>query len=291
VRTKHFYITAPPHKHTVKKYINWQTGKIAVSVTGRLKAHTLVLIHGFCEDYTIWDHLLPDLEHLRVVQVDLPGFGRSTPIVGEGAPSLDSYTEALQHVFSALKIKNAVLVGHSLGGYIALRFADQHPKLLAGVGLVNSHPFADTPERKEIRTKAIGLLQNGGKNPFVKQLITGLFSQAYYKDHHDTVNGLITKARRYQVEGIVYATQAMRDRPDQVSVMQNTALPVLMILGAHDHLVPPAVVDQFMHLPKIGKIAILPEVTHMAMFEDQAATSAHLSAFVDFCTDKHIKKG
>jgi pimeloyl-ACP methyl ester carboxylesterase len=269
---------------SMKKHITYQNGKIYIQTQGRSKSRVLVLLHGFCEDLSIWSHLLPDLAEIRVVCIDLPGFGKSTPLHGNAV--LRNYTDAVLHVLDALKLEKVVLVGHSLGGYVALQFADLHPERLAGFGLINSHPLADTPERRTIRTRTVGLIENGGQRAFVKQLFSGLFEPQFAKQHPNLVKGLINKAAKFPPEGIINASIAMRDRPDQTQVLVQTQVPVLLLLGEKDQLIAPEIVDQFMHLPQRSQVQIIKEVAHMAMLEQSVPTTLALSSFISFCTKK-----
>jgi pimeloyl-ACP methyl ester carboxylesterase len=265
----------------MKKFIPYQTGKICVHTQGRSSKRMLVLLHGFCEDHTVWLDLLPELTDMRVVCIDLPGFGKSTPLAG--TPSLLAYTQAIAHVLDALGLQKTVLVGHSLGGYVALQFAGLYPDRLYGFGLINSHPLADSEERRAIRTRTVGLLENGGQRAFVKQLLSGLFEPQFAKSNPELVKGLIRKAAKYPTEGIIFATLAMRDRADQTAVLSQTQKPVLFILGEKDHLIPTEAVDQFIHLANRADVHLLPGVAHMAMFEQAPKVADALRNFTQFC--------
>ncbi len=263
----------------MKKYIDWHGRRLHVQTFGRPQRKTLVLLHGYCEDLSIWHHLLSRLTGMRVILLDLPGFGKSGPL--QQAGSLEAYADAVAFALRQVKVSQAVVLGHSLGGYVALQFARSYPDLVSGFGLVNSHPLADAPERKEARNKTIQLIASGGKKNFVRQLIPGLFHPDFADKQQ--VQALIRLAAKGPDEGIVHAAEAMRDRPDQTDFLSKAQVPVLMLLGDDDHLVTRPMRDQFIHLPAVAQVVLLPKVAHMAMFEAPQQTCEALNEFVSFC--------
>jgi pimeloyl-ACP methyl ester carboxylesterase len=119
--------------------IAWKNGEINYTDEGR--GTTVVLIHGFCESLSLWDDWQEDLvdEDLRIIRVDLPGFGASTAT----ADNMDDYAASVNAVIKKVKIKRGILIGHSMGGYVTLALAATQPTWLIGVGLFHSHPYAD----------------------------------------------------------------------------------------------------------------------------------------------------
>jgi pimeloyl-ACP methyl ester carboxylesterase len=265
--------------HDMRKYLDWQGGKIYVQSHGRTRKHVLLLLHGFCEDHTIWDGLITGLTDMRVVTIDLPGFGRSTPIKG-GLPQVSTYAQAVLCVLDSLKLGQVTIIGHSLGGYIALKFADLFPARLTSFGLINSHPLPDSQERKLIRDQTIGLLRSGKQRMYVKQLFSGLFEPSFAQSNLLIIQNLVNQAAKMDVEGIVYALGAMRDRPDQKSVLTNSSCPVLILLGELDTLIPNEIYLQFIHLPEVATIHLLRGVAHMSMLEDLKTTSRIIQSFI-----------
>jgi pimeloyl-ACP methyl ester carboxylesterase len=271
--------------NTVKKYIDWNSIRIYAQTFGRPQRNTLVLLHGYCEDQSIWQHLMPKLAGMRVVLIDLPGFGKSQPL--PQSANLDAYAEAIATVLDTLNIQQAILIGHSLGGYVAMRFADKYSHRLYGFGLINSHPLADTPEKQAARNKTIQLIKDGGKSAFVRQLIPGLFKPDF--SDKEQITALVKAAQKGPDAGIIQAAEAMRDRPDQTHVLKQAKIPVLMLLGTDDHLVSREMRDTFIHLPEIAQVEIVPHVAHMAMFEAAEFTANVLGKFVQLC-HSHSKR-
>ncbi len=254
--------------------------RIASAVNGRSKNLPLVLLHGFCEDHTVWDTMLPLLKGLRLIRVDLPGFGGSdVPAV----PGMNSYADAVCAVLNDLNISRCVLVGHSMGGYTALAFAEKYPERLAGFGLFHSHPLADTEVQIENRRRGIELLRSGKKASYVAQLFPTLFPPEFVAAQPALLGQLIRRGRRQSTEGIIAALLAMMDRPDRTEVLRQTAVPVLFLLGEKDPLVPAAHREKMMPLPNVADLHVLPEVAHMGMFEAPEKAAEIIRHFYSFC--------
>ncbi len=173
------------------KYLHHHDRTIAYSTQG--KGPAIVLLHGFCEDSTIWSDFQSALADagFQVVCIDLPGFGGSEPIPHA---SIEQYAEAVEAVVGTLELSRFVLTGHSMGGYTALAFAEKHPERLAGLGLFHSHPYADSESKKEARRKNIQFIENHGHIMFVKQLMPMLFAPAFAASNSYLVGKLVHAA-------------------------------------------------------------------------------------------------
>jgi len=236
----------------------------------------LVLLHGFCEDSSLWDGLIPLLPDIPILSIDLPGFGESDL---PQAPDMAAYSTAVKAVLDALQVERCVLVGHSLGGYVALEFAARFGDGLAGLGLFHSHPFPDDDARKNARMRGIEMLRSGKRDLYVAQLFPNLFAPAYAQAHPEIVQAMIEKGKQQPAEGIVGALQAMMGRADHQETLKNVRCPVLFLLGSADGLVP---VDQALKaamLPDMAQVEVLDGVRHMGMFEAEGMSAGALLNF------------
>lgn len=254
--------------------------RVACHVDGAAAGLPLVLLHGFCEDASVWDGFLPFLQDIRLIRVDLPGFGASEPAPANG---MTNYAEALRAVLDALAVDTCVLVGHSMGGYAALEFAEKNPQRLAGLGLFHSHPFEDGPERKEARRRGIEMLQSGKKDLYVAQLFPGLFPEAYVRDNPALLEALIENGKRQPVEGIIAALENMIARKDHRDTLRHAGFPVLWILGELDAIVPASQALQAAVSLDVADVHILPGIGHMGMFEAPEKCLGIVRSFWDFC--------
>jgi pimeloyl-ACP methyl ester carboxylesterase len=253
-------------------------------VSSGSKALPLVLLHGLCEDADIWAPMLPLLENIPLIRVDLPGFGASDlPLTA----SMEAYADAVCAVLNELGVPRAVVVGHSMGGYTALAFAEHYPERLAGLGLFHAHPFADTPDRVEARHRSIALLKEGKRDLYVKNMFAGLFAPAFAAAHPEKVEWVIKhQGCRQSAEGIAVALEGMMARPDRTATLGQCPHPVLWLLGAMDVLVPTApVLDAAAGCP-VSMVHLLPGVGHMGMLEAPAECAGILQAFYAYCAGR-----
>ncbi|MBX2893280.1 MAG: alpha/beta hydrolase [Saprospiraceae bacterium] len=256
---------------------------IAYRSEGAVEGLPLVLLHGFCESHSVWDVIMPSLSATRrVVRLDLPGFGASAP---PAAASMGTYSEAIRAVLDEVSVEKCVLVGHSMGGYAALEFAEHHPERLSGLGLFHSHPFEDSDERREARRRGIEMLQAGKRDLYVSQLFPGLFAETFAKTHPERLNALIDEAKRFAPEGIAAALEAMLGRKNHTETLRRIACPVLFVLGEQDAIAPPEQVLQAAVLPRVADVHILTGVGHMGMFEAAEKSAEIVHKFWEFCAE------
>jgi pimeloyl-ACP methyl ester carboxylesterase len=201
--------------------------------------------------------------------VDLSGFGASE-ILPEH--SIEIMAESVKAVLDALNVTNCVLIGHSMGGYVAVEFAKNYPEGVKGLGLFHSHPYADSEAHKISRRKSIQFIQKNGSILYVKQLIPSLFAELFATSNEFLMNSLIFKASKYPPAAIIGAHEAMLNRPDNADVLKMATYPVLFIIGKQDKVVPYQVSLEQTHLPAIADIHILPKVAHMGMYRAKNET-------------------
>lgn len=264
----------------MKKIRNSQNRSIACYQNGASDGLPLVLLHGFCEDASVWSGFLPGLEHISLIRVDLPGFGGSDLPEAAG---MEHYAAAVKAVLDELGVQRCVLIGHSMGGYTGLAFAKAYPRYLAGLGLFHSHPYADKPEQTEARNRGIEMLRSGKKDLYVAQLFPKLFAPAFPEKHPDILEALISQGKQQATEGIIAALEGMIARPDHTNTLHEADYPVLFLLGEEDTLVPPAQGLSAATMPEIAEIHLLPQVGHMGMFEAPAETARICADFWQFC--------
>ncbi|MEP6595192.1 MAG: alpha/beta hydrolase [Ginsengibacter sp.] len=260
------------------KFIPFKNSTIFYRVSGQGK--TVVLIHGFGEDGNIWNDIVKKLKNdFRVIVPDIPGSGRSTILKDEDTPILiDDYAEVIIHVLKNEPENNFVIIGHSMGGYIALAIAEKSPEILNGFGLFHSTAFGDDEERKKARLKSIDFIQTHDAISFLRTSIPGLFADKFKQEHADVVEKLIDAGRSFSNETLIQYQRAMLSRPERKRVLQKTDLPVLFIIGEKDQAIPLKQSLTQCHLPSIASVHILTNAAHMGMLEEsELCTNAVIS--------------
>ncbi len=241
----------------------------------------VVLLHGLGEDGSIWEPVWTNLlPQYQLLVPDLPGIGQSG-LLEEG--SMDAYAAAVKAMLDAESIRHCTMLGHSLGGYIALAFAATFQEWLNGLGLVHSTALADSEERREGRRKFINFIETHGAAAFLKNTLPALFSPDFAAAQPQVIDALIEKSAVIPAAALTQFYNAMINRPDTTHLLANSPVPVLFIAGVHDTAVPVASLQQQFHLPPVAEVHILRHSGHMGMLEETARTNEAISHFVHFC--------
>jgi pimeloyl-ACP methyl ester carboxylesterase len=242
----------------------------------------VMLIHGFAEDHSIWEHQTAFLRnHYRVVVPDLPGTGRSQltdPL------SMESMAEFIYAILTAEGISQITVIGHSMGGYVALAFAEKYPHLLEGLGLFSSTARPDSEEKIEGRQKSIKMIRQYGLEPFFRQMLPNMFAARFRNQQGARVDTYIQQALAAAgQEACIAYYEAMMARPDRTEVLKAIQVPVLFFIGKEDQAVPPENALPQVTMPAIASIHIFDQVGHMGPWEVYEESNLILHHFVAFC--------
>jgi pimeloyl-ACP methyl ester carboxylesterase len=241
----------------------------------------VVLVHGFAEDGAIWNKQAEQLkEHYRILIPDLPGCGRSSPLTE--APSMESLAEDLLLLLDHGNIGRCILIGHSMGGYITLAFAEKYPERLSGFGLFHSTAYADTDEKASARRKSIEFIHKNGSAPFIRQSTPNLFAADTRSSSPDLIGDMTRRYSGFSPDALVHYYEAMIRRPDRTAVLERSKVPVLFVIGRQDQAVPPGQALQQTHIPSLSHIHILNDSGHLGMLEEPDRSSSILQSFLNF---------
>ncbi len=212
------------------KQIDYKNTTISYSDTG--KGSAVVLLHGFLENQTMWKELTPILSNKnRVITIDLLGHG-ATECLGY-VHSMENNAEIVKAVLSHLRIRKAIFVGHSMGGYVALAFAELYPATIKGLVLLNSTSKEDSTERKHNRDRAIKAVKQNYVN-FVRLSIANLFSENNRERLEKEIENVKLEALKTPLQGIVASLEGMKIRKDREFILHESGFPKLLILGKKD---------------------------------------------------------
>jgi pimeloyl-ACP methyl ester carboxylesterase len=243
----------------------------------------VMLVHGFGEDSSVWENQTTVLQqHFQLIVPDLPGSGKSSILKSEDV-TINNYTTALSELLKAENIDECVVLGHSMGGYITLAFAEMFPDKLKGFGFIHSTAFADSEEKKDTRRKGIRFIQEHGSYPFLKNSTPSLFSEAFKKDRPEAVEALIEKGKYFSKEALIQYYNAMINRPERTDILRNSNVPVLFVIGTEDTAAPLEDLLKQVNLPAVSYIHIIEGVGHMSMLEKPGEVNDYISAFLNDC--------
>ena len=203
-----------------------------ISFIDQGKGKAVVLLHGFLENKSMWnDYILEISKKNRVITIDLLGHG-ATECLGY-VHSMEDNADVVQAVLQELKIRKSVLIGHSMGGYVALAFAEFYPENVKGIVLLNSTSRADSDERKTNRDRAIKAVKQN-YTAFVRMSIANLFSEKNRIILIDEIENVKTEALKTPLQGIVASLEGMKIRKDREVILHFATYPILLVLGKED---------------------------------------------------------
>ena len=229
-----------------------------------MPATQLVFLHGFGEDERVWADFLPF--HAFSFSAVCPAYAEWTDCA-----TLADYA---RKIVSALPSdSHFILVGHSMGGYIALEIASQFPERIQKVVMLHSTFVADTEEKKINRDRTAELLEKKGTGFFIGPFLPNLFASV----SPDLLATLTERYRTLPASGLMAATLAMRNRKDFTSFIQQTDIPFLFILGEQDALISPESITRFV----TKSVVILPNVGHQGTYEAPNAVAEAINQFVN----------
>jgi len=246
---------------------------IQLAYDRRGRGTPLVLLHGFPLDHHLWDEVVPFLEdRFDIILPDLRGFGESTAV--DSPYGMNNYASDIAGLLDQLNIQKTAVAGHSMGGYVALAFTRLYPERVSGLGLVSSQLLGDSPERKEGRYKSAADVSENGIGSVVATMTPKFSSdeklQAFAR----------TSMERQQPSAYVGALKAMAERIDSTPLLASLKIPVVVIHGDADALIP---IDRAREvrdsLPEARLIEIH-DAGHMPMLEAVNETAEALRRLV-----------
>ena len=257
--------------------IIYNNAKIHYRVEG--KGNALVLLHGFTESLDIWDEFSAELSlYFKVICIDLPGHGKSDCL--SEIHSMELMADCVHAALKEQNITECVMIGHSMGGYVALAYAEKYPGYMKGLGLFHSSALADTPEGKTNRAKAIKVIENNHSG-FIMNFIPDLFAPANRKTFEKEINALIKKAQSLSKQAIIAAQRGMMERRDMRHILKNATYPVLFIAGKQDVRVPFEKILEQITLPKDSSSLLLHDIAHMGYLEAGEKTIYAVKCFAE----------
>lgn len=264
----------------MKKNFTYNNTEIFYSVEGEGKP--VIFLHGFAETSFVWHCQSTYLKKFcKVIVPDLPGYGKSSILpINPKNIRIDDYADCINALIENEKINKCIIIGHSMGGYIALSIAEKYPGKIDALGFVHSTAFADSEEKKQMRLKGIETIEKYGAYSFVKNTTPNLFTSRFKKENTEEVDELIKLSKTYTKESLQQCYYAMMNRPDRTSVLKNNKFTVLFLIGKEDAAVPVSDILKQVSVPDISYIHILNNVGHMGMWEAADNVNDYLEEFI-----------
>ncbi len=236
------------------------------------KGPAIVLLHGFLESSTMWKPLLPQLsKNNTIITIDFPGHGKSG-VISE-IHSMELMAEVVDQLLQHLQISSATFIGHSMGGYVTLAYAEIYPHKIEKIILLNSTSAADSEERKENRNRSLKAIDQN-PNAYISMAIGNLFAESSRDKFAAEIEILKNEAYSFPVEGIKATIKGMRDRKDRTEVLKNFNNGKYMILAKEDPILP--VLEAKKLAEQCGCSVKIIEGGHMSLTENWDRVTKHL---------------
>ena len=264
------------------KYAEFKKIKIHFTDTG--KGRVLVLVHGFLGSHEIWHWFVKKLsKKFRVICIDLPGHG-NTQCIGY-YHSMELLAQSVKSVLDRVGVRRYVIVGHSMGGYAALAFAELFPENMSGLCLFHSMSYSDSVEKKKERERIIRIVKKEHQ-PYVNDAITSLFAfenLGKLKTELDKAKEIAAKVSK---QAVINSLEGMKERKSRDMILKFAEYPILFILGKKD-----SVINYEIMYPQIGlcmypSVLILEDAGHMGFYESPQETVTELEHFAMRCFNK-----
>jgi pimeloyl-ACP methyl ester carboxylesterase len=264
----------------MEKNLQFQNRSITYWLEGSGKP--VMLVHGFAEDHRVWENQVKHLQkYFQLILPDLPGSGKSELL---DDVSMENMASVLKAILDKESISKVAMVGHSMGGYVTLAFAEKYADYLNCFCLFHSTAYPDNDEKKQVRAKAIEFMKRNGVEEFLKTSTPNLFMKDALgnldKDRQAMVIKVLEDYRELDGNALVAYYQAMMNRPDRTHVLKTFTKPILYLLGKHDTAVPYQQGLDQTRLAGNVDVHTLNNSGHMGMWEEPLESNRILEDFL-----------
>lgn len=260
----------------MKKIVDFKGRKISYSVYG--EGNAVILLHGFGEDDSVWKNQIPFLqEDFKIIVPQLPGTGESELL---DEMSMETMAASIMQIADNERLGSFVIIGHSMGGYTTLAFAEKYMDRLKAFGLYHSTSIADSEEKMVNRRKGIDFVKKHGALAFFKSITPNLFSEITKNNNPDLVMQTVNNIPNFSDESVIVYYEAMIARKDRTDVLETAPVPVLFIIGKCDNLIPYLDALRLSSLPEKSYIYLLKNSGHLGMLEEVEESNKVLKEFL-----------
>lgn len=227
----------------------------------------VVLLHGYLESMLVWDEFAALLkESVRVVTIDLPGHGVS--MVTSQVHTMEYLAECVALAMEALGIERYSVVGHSMGGYVALAMVEKYASRLESIVLLSSTTSADSQEKCDRRRREIELIKAGKKNMLARLVPHAGFAPENVKRLKDYIEDIGELILMTEDEGVIAILGGMIERKSRGELLRQSGVPHMFIFGRHDYYIPVETAEEMIAADPTARVVWLEHSGHMGFYEE-----------------------
>ncbi|MEL7627261.1 MAG: alpha/beta hydrolase [Anaerolineaceae bacterium] len=231
------------------------------------KGNPVVLLHGLALNGSIWNEVVKRYRiQARFIVPDLRGHGETE--TGQATGDLDQFADDIFALVNFLQLERFTLVGHSMGGYIALAFASKHPEMLDALIMVTSNASSDSPEKQETRLKEVRLAEESGMALIAMNMAEKLTKSDEIRQR------ILPILEKTPPEGFANVQRAIASRSSRFDLLHQLDVPLLAIAGSEDQMMKIESSYDMVSAARHGRAVVLPGVGHMPMLEVPLALGA-----------------
>ncbi len=243
------------------------------------KGTPLVLMHGFPLDSRMWEAQIGDLSsRFRIIAPDFRGFGKSQ---AAGPFTVASLAEDIHALVATLDVKQPIIAGLSMGGYVAINYARKFAGSFRALILIDTKDAGDDAAQKETRNRMIEVARTKGSTAIAEMMQPKMLSRDTNEHRPGQVKALRTIMEQCPAQTIEYALAALRDRPDMTEELPKIAVPTLIIVGDADAITPPAMAEGMQKRIRNSRLVVVPGAGHMAPMEQASQVNRVIRQFVE----------
>ncbi len=250
---------------------------------GNTANQPIIFIHGFPFDHTLWDDIISQFENrYYCITYDIRGFGDSEHKSGQY--TMESFVDDLEFIITKLELKDVIVCGFSMGGYIALR-ANERLGSFKALILANTTTASDSDEAKLKRATAIKKIDTEGVAPFLDQFLSAAFTKKYLTQHTKEMEDMKNRILRFSSIGIKGGLLAMLSRTDTTKSLKKIKIPTLLISAQDDMIIAPKVMEDISKSIKNSQYVELKNSGHVSMLENLKDFLKTLETFLQTLTN------
>ncbi len=261
----------------------FQWNNCQVSYLDQGKGYPVLLLHGYLETKEVWGDFAQSLaDNYRVIAPDIPGHGKSSVL----APihTMEMMASVVNALLEHLFINTCTVVGHSMGGYVALALAEKFPVRVDNLVLFHSSLYADTEEKKASRVIELEKIGQGNLDEVVKNHIPKTFATKNINNFQTHIHQLITVAQKHNPEGVSALIRGMMERPDRQQLIVRFSKPILYLMGCFDNFISKEVAEKMVALNPASQLQWLESSGHMGFIEQSKESTHLLKTFIKKCS-------